>query len=63
MDADDVGAVAHRERRHAPAGKVDVMDPQQRRAPVRQPEHALEADREVDVAARVEQALPIGLDA
>ena len=34
-----------------------VVDPQQRRAAAREPEQALEADREVEVAARVQAAL------
>ena len=63
VDADHVGAVAHGQRRHPPARKRDVMDAQQRRAPVGQAEHALEADGQVDVAAGVELALPEGLDA
>ena len=58
-----VGALAHRQGRDPqPAGR-DVVDAQQRRAAVREPEQALEADREVEVAARVEPALGEGLDA
>ena len=41
----------------------DVVDAQQRRAAVGEAEHALEADREVEVAARVEAALRERLDA
>ena len=41
----------------------DVVDPQQRRAAAREPEEALEADREVEVAARVQPALAERLDA
>ena len=59
----DVGAVAHRQRRDPAARELDVVDAQQRRAPVGQAEQALEADGQVDVAARVEQALPEGVDA
>ena len=40
-----------------------VVDAQQRRAAVREPEQALEADREVEVAAGVEPALRERLDA
>ena len=40
----------------------DVVDAQQRRALVGQPEEALEADREVEVAARPEAALREGVE-
>ena len=42
---------------------VDVVEAQQRGAAVGQAEQALEADGEVEVAARVERALREGLDA
>src|SRR3954466_13650938 len=63
VDAHDVRALAHRQRRDAAARELDVVDAHQRRAPVGQPEQALEADGQVDVAAGVEQPLPEGVDA
>src|SRR3954453_12630955 len=63
VDAHDVRALAHRQRRDGAAREPDVGDAHQRRAPVGQPEQALEADGQVDVAAGVEQPLPEGVDA
>ena len=45
------------------AARLDLVDAHERRAAVGQAEEALEADGEVEVAARVEQALAEGLDA
>src|SRR5512133_507912 len=63
VDAHDVRAYAHRQRRDAAPGQLDVVDAHQRRAPVGQAEQALEADGQVHVAAGVEPALPEGVDA
>src|SRR5689334_6833482 len=63
VEAHDVGPFAHGERRDAAARELDVVDAQQRRAPVGQAEQALEADGQVHVAAGVEPALPEGVDA
>ena len=46
-----------------PPPEVDVVDAHQRRAAVGQAEQALEAEGQVEVAARVEPALPEGVDA
>ena len=60
----DVGALAHGQRRDLQAAvDLDVVDAQQRRAAARQPEQALEADGQVEIAARVEPALRERLDA
>ena len=59
----DVGPLADRQRRDAVAALLDVVDAQQRRAAVGEAEHALEADRQVEVAAGVEAALRERLDA
>jgi hypothetical protein len=62
VDAQDVVALAHAQGRDAPAGQLDVVHAQQRRAAGGQAEEPLEADRAVEVAARVEPPLPEGLD-
>ena len=59
----DVGPLADRQGRDPVAALLDVVDAQQRRAAVGKAEHALEADRQVEVAAGVEAALRERLDA
>ena len=59
----DVRPVAHGERRDARAVlEHDVVDAHERRAAAGEAEHALEADREVEVAAGIEEALRERLD-
>jgi hypothetical protein len=63
VDQQHVGAGAHRERRDAAAGQAYVVDAQQRLATVLLAEHALEGDRQIEVAARVQQPPAEGVDA
>ena len=58
-----VGPVAHRQRRDPVASRADVVDLQQRRAAAGEPEHALEGDGVVEVAAHRQQPALEGLDA
>ena len=58
-----VGAGAHRQRGDPPAAQVHVVDAQQRPAPVLEAEEPLERDREVEVAACIQQPLAECLDA
>ena len=62
VDEQDVGPAAGRQRRDAAAvGQVHVVHPQQRLAPALEREEALEGDREVEVAPRVQPALTVRL--
>ena len=63
MQEQDVGPLAHRQRREPQPPDRHVVHAQQRRAAVREPEQALEAEREVQLAARVQAALGERLDA
>ena len=61
--SEHVGALAHRQRRDRGRADRHVVDAQQRRAAAGQAEQPLEADGEVEVAARVQAALGERLDA
>jgi hypothetical protein len=58
-----VRAFAHRQRADPQAPDRDLVDAQERRAAGGEPEEALEADGQVEVAARVQAALGERLDA
>ena len=63
VEQEHVGPASHRQRRDAVAADGDVVDLQERRAAVGEPEHALERDRVVEVAAHFQQAPPERVDA